>query len=448
MARLEFVVPAYNAETTILDTLRSLRLQTMREWRAIVVDDGSTDATAAAAASLGDARIEVVRQENRGLAGARNAGFERCRADAVCFLDADDTVDSEFAGVMLAALEGHDLAACTFRYAGPRLEDLGWTMSPGNQDLTRDRLVEFNPLAVGGVVLRRDALSRACGGTSLPFDTRLPMHEDWDLWLRLRAAGAGFAPIVQRPMFAYRLRKGAMTADVEGMWRTGLGVIANAPAEGSVRERAARRWTIRHAARAAAQGRGDLARRWLVRLLPLDDSDVALLGESLRWALGHAHRVSPDRVDPATAAAWIECARHALKGVVEWERLATCLTFDSARWERVTAGLRAVAAGYERVVIVGMGRNGRALLAALSGSSPPLLPCSLAWIDEREEATAPGLEGRDIPRIGFASLGPRDVAVITPQTTGGLRAKCRGAGLALHVDEVMAASSVGAVRAG
>jgi len=448
MARLEFVVPAYNAEATIRDTLRSLHSQTMPDWRAIVVDDGSTDATAAAAASRGDARIEVVRQENRGLAGARNAGFERCRADAVCFLDADDTVDPEFAGVMLAALDGHDLAACTFRYVGPRLEDLGWTMSPGDQDLTLDRLVEFNPLAVGGVVLRRDALSRACGGTALPFDTRLPMHEDWDLWLRMRAAGAGFAPIVPRPMFAYRLREGAMTTDVASMWSHGLRVIDSAPADRSVCERAARRWTIRHAARAAAQGRGDLARRWLVRLSPLDETDVALLGESLRWAQGHTHRVSPDRVDPATAAAWIECTRHSLKGVVEWERLATCLTFDSARWERVAAGLRAVAAGYERVVIVGMGRNGRALRAAIDDSTPAFDSCSLAWIDEREEATATRLEGRDMPRIGFASLGPRDVAVITPQTPGGLRAKCRGAGLVLHADEVIAASNASALRAG
>ena len=84
------VVPAYNSETTLGETLRSLLAQTFSSFEIVVVDDGSTDGTRAVAAGFADPRIQIVSQANRGLAGARNTGIHHARGAYVGFCDADD----------------------------------------------------------------------------------------------------------------------------------------------------------------------------------------------------------------------------------------------------------------------------------------------------------------------------------------------------------------------
>ncbi len=86
------VIPAFNAEVTIDDTLTSVRNQTHRHLEIIVVDDGSTDRTRSvveAHASI-DPRIAIISQENSGVAAARNSGWKSARSEFIAFVDADD----------------------------------------------------------------------------------------------------------------------------------------------------------------------------------------------------------------------------------------------------------------------------------------------------------------------------------------------------------------------
>src|SRR4051812_28108863 len=84
-------IPAYNAAATIAPALRSVLAQTRGDFEAIVVDDGSTDATAEAVGPfLEDGRITLVQQENRGLSGARNTALASARGRYVSLLDSDD----------------------------------------------------------------------------------------------------------------------------------------------------------------------------------------------------------------------------------------------------------------------------------------------------------------------------------------------------------------------
>ncbi|MFF9114122.1 glycosyltransferase [Streptomyces massasporeus] len=82
------LVPAYNEQAGIGSTLRSLLDSTHRELQSVVIDDGSTDRTADIAASVGDARVEVVRQAISGKAGALNTGLARARYGIVVMVDA------------------------------------------------------------------------------------------------------------------------------------------------------------------------------------------------------------------------------------------------------------------------------------------------------------------------------------------------------------------------
>ncbi|MBR5618419.1 MAG: glycosyltransferase family 2 protein [Clostridia bacterium] len=97
MPQVTVVIPAYNAEKYIEETLASLRGQTLPDWEALIVDDGSTDATAhlAEQASARDARFHLLRQENAGVSAARNHGLREARGTYILFLDSDDTLTAD-----------------------------------------------------------------------------------------------------------------------------------------------------------------------------------------------------------------------------------------------------------------------------------------------------------------------------------------------------------------
>ena len=91
---VSIIIPAYNAAKTIADTLNSVLAQTYPEWEAIVVDDGSTDATGEIVRRFlrRDARFRIVAKCNGGEAAARNSGIAEARYDWLLFLDADDWI--------------------------------------------------------------------------------------------------------------------------------------------------------------------------------------------------------------------------------------------------------------------------------------------------------------------------------------------------------------------
>src|SRR6476660_90490 len=90
------VVPAYNAEKTILETICSVRAQTYRNLDIVVVDDGSVDGTPGIVErhARTDSRVRLIRQANLGVAAARNRGIAEARADYIAPIDADDLWES------------------------------------------------------------------------------------------------------------------------------------------------------------------------------------------------------------------------------------------------------------------------------------------------------------------------------------------------------------------
>ena len=87
--RFSVIIPAFNSAATLTRAIESVRAQTWPAHEIIVVDDGSTDSTASVAESFGDA-VKLLRQPNRGVAAARNAGARVAGGDWLAFLDADD----------------------------------------------------------------------------------------------------------------------------------------------------------------------------------------------------------------------------------------------------------------------------------------------------------------------------------------------------------------------
>ena len=115
------VVPAYNCETMIADTLRSLLKQTFADFELIVVDDGSSDATVDVVNAFDDPRLRLVRQANRGLAGAHNTGIHEARGEFIGFCDADDLWSPEKLEKHVAHLRSDPQVGISF--AGSRMID-------------------------------------------------------------------------------------------------------------------------------------------------------------------------------------------------------------------------------------------------------------------------------------------------------------------------------------
>ena len=97
MPTISVIIPCHNAAAFVGYTLASLQAQTFTDWEAILIDDGSTDATPEILSSWGerDKRIRLIRQENQGLGKARNVGILDARGQFIHFLDSDDWMLAE-----------------------------------------------------------------------------------------------------------------------------------------------------------------------------------------------------------------------------------------------------------------------------------------------------------------------------------------------------------------
>ena len=120
---ISVVVPVFDVEPWLGACLESLAAQTLGDFEAIVVDDGSTDGSAGAAERFAarDARFRVVRAEHGGLASARNEGLSRVRGEWIAFVDSDDAVAPDYLESLLSAAErsGAEIACCGKRaFAG------------------------------------------------------------------------------------------------------------------------------------------------------------------------------------------------------------------------------------------------------------------------------------------------------------------------------------------
>src|SRR3990167_7556109 len=87
---VSIIIPAYNAGKYIKGVLENLFLQTYRNIEIIVVDDGSTDNTEQIVKAYQNRGVRYIYQQNKGVAGARNAGIKEAKGELIAFLDADD----------------------------------------------------------------------------------------------------------------------------------------------------------------------------------------------------------------------------------------------------------------------------------------------------------------------------------------------------------------------
>lgn len=114
-SKISVVIPIYNVEDYLADSLASLQQQTYRNFEAIMVNDGSTDHSQQVAEKyLTDKRFKLVSQPNQGLSAARNTGMQECTGEYLYFLDPDDQIAPNLFETALAALQQDDADLAAF----------------------------------------------------------------------------------------------------------------------------------------------------------------------------------------------------------------------------------------------------------------------------------------------------------------------------------------------
>jgi glycosyltransferase involved in cell wall biosynthesis len=226
------IIPTYNYACFLREAIDSALVQTRPPLEVIVVDDGSTDDTAAVLARYGD-RIRVLRQQNQGVATARNTGIAAARGDYLAFLDSDDAWHPRKLELQMQRFEaepelglvhcGADIIDAEGRTLDTMLRGMEGHVAEAMLRLDREVIM---PQGSSIVVPKR--VAEEIGG----FDVRLPPSEDWDFCYRVtKRYPIGY---VREVLVRYRLHGSGIHMNIARMERAMLLALEKAFADPAV----------------------------------------------------------------------------------------------------------------------------------------------------------------------------------------------------------------------
>ena len=226
MSTISVIIPAYNAERTIIKTVESVIQQTFSDFEIIVIDDGSTDRTLELLRDIKDNRLKIFSYENGGLPVARNRGIARATGEFISFIDADDLWTPDKLELQLAALQQNSEAGVAYSWTAYFIDGREESIFPYNpvffEGNVYDKLLVNNFVASGSNILARKKAIESVG----KFEPTLKSCEDWDYYIRL-AAKWHFVLVPQHQIL-YRQSLNTMTSKVEIMEKEALRVIERA----------------------------------------------------------------------------------------------------------------------------------------------------------------------------------------------------------------------------
>ena len=214
MAIISVIIPAYNAEKTIIDTVNSVLKQTFLDWELIVINDGSTDKTLELLLAVNDARLKVYSYPNGGLSIARNRGINLAKGEYISFLDADDLWTPDKLELQLAVLKNQPEAGLAYSWIYS-MDEKGESFLPGHSVYFEGNV--YAPLLLNNFIVNGSncLVSRQALESVGEFDSSMDGTADWDYWLRL-AASCQFVLVPKFQIF-YRASSSAMSTNVEYM---------------------------------------------------------------------------------------------------------------------------------------------------------------------------------------------------------------------------------------
>lgn len=227
MAQVSVVIPAYNAEETISETIDSVLNQTFGDFELIVIDDGSRDKTCEIARAIDDSRIMVFSYPNGGVSVARNRGIEHAKGEFISFIDHDDLWTNDKLEAQLAALSRQPEAGGVYSWTVNMMvgEDANLSFVKGSESTLEGNI--YPDLLLGNfigngsnILVRREVINKIGG-----FEPGL-VFSDWDFCLRV--ASDFKIAVVPKPQILYRKVSGSMSSKTYAMEVEGLHALRKA----------------------------------------------------------------------------------------------------------------------------------------------------------------------------------------------------------------------------
>ncbi|MBD2693188.1 glycosyltransferase [Anabaena catenula] len=219
---ISVIIPVYNGEKTIRETLESVLNQSFSLIEVIIINDGSTDATLEIIQSISDSRLQVFSYPNSGIAVSRNRGIAKASGEYIAFIDADDLWKPDKLKFQVNTLEQNSEAAVAYSWCDHIDESSRFLRSGSRFTANGDvysKLLVANFLENGSnPLIRADALA-SIGG----FEASLSPAEDWDLWLRL--ARQYHFVVIPYPQVLYRISSTSLSSNILKMEVVSLQII-------------------------------------------------------------------------------------------------------------------------------------------------------------------------------------------------------------------------------
>ncbi len=222
---ISIIIPTYNSEKTIRETIESVLKQTFINWELIIINDGSTDSTLEIASNFTDSRIQVFSYPHGGGNCSRNRGFKHALGELISFLDADDLWTPDKLESQFNALQSNPEASVAYSWTNC-IDENGHFLRRGSYITANGnvyaQLLIINFLEHGSNPLIKREAFNAVGG----FDESLNAGQDWDLYLRL-AAKYNFVA-VPFPQILYRVSSNSLSSNVARLEAACLTVLDRA----------------------------------------------------------------------------------------------------------------------------------------------------------------------------------------------------------------------------
>lgn len=178
------VIPLYNKELSIENTIRSILNQSFQDFEVVIVDDGSTDNSINTVEKINDVRVRLIKQTNQGVSSARNRGIAEARFEWISFLDADDlwlNIHLEEVIKIINTFPNEKFLTTSFKYSDDRKlfkhkrDSTIFKVDNYFKEATKELLVW-----TGTVVINKE-----CFSSVGLYNTSLKIGEDTELWNRM-----------------------------------------------------------------------------------------------------------------------------------------------------------------------------------------------------------------------------------------------------------------------
>jgi glycosyltransferase involved in cell wall biosynthesis len=222
MPLVSVVIPVFNGEKTILETVNSVLNQTVKDFELIIINDGSIDKTLDLLSNINDPRVRTESFQNAGLATSRNRGIHLSCSKYISFIDADDLWSSDKLELQLLALKNNPKASVVYIWTD-FIDESGQFLHPGKRskvsgDVYRDLFVSNFLESGSNILVELDAIKSIKG-----FNESIAHAQDWDCGLKL--AEKYLFEVVKQVQVFYRQVQFSLSSKIANMEKACLRVI-------------------------------------------------------------------------------------------------------------------------------------------------------------------------------------------------------------------------------